>query len=125
MRCPCRKKSETPSYAACCQPLHLGVRPAPTAEALMRSRYTAFVMKDAAYLVRTRHFTTRPARVDFTPGLEWQMLRIIATQTDGDEATVEFAARSRTDGRIHVLHEVSRFLRVEGAWLYVDGVIKA
>ena len=90
----------------------------------MRSRYTAFVMKDAAYLLRTRHFTTRPATVDFTPGLKWQMLRVIASSTNGDEATVEFAARSRTDGRTHVLHEVSRFLRVDGAWQYVDGVMK-
>ncbi len=124
MRCPCRKKSETQTFAACCQPLHLGVRAAPTAEALMRSRYSAFVMKDAAYLLRTRHFTTRPASVDFTPGLEWVLLRVLSSQTTGDEATVEFVARSRTAGRMHDLHEVSRFLRVEGQWQYVDGVVK-
>ena len=124
MRCPCRKKSETQRYAACCQPFHLGVRVAPTAESLMRSRYTAFALKDAAYLLRNRHFTTRPSQVDFTPGLEWLLLRILASHTDGREATVEFTARSRTDGRIHVLHEISRFLLVDGAWQYIDGIIK-
>lgn len=124
MRCPCRKKSETIEYADCCQPLHAGSEQAATAEALMRSRYAAFVLKDAAYLSRTWHPSTRPTHIDFTPGQEWLLLKILATSTDGDNATVEFSARSRIGGRPHVLQEVSRFVAENGHWLYVDGEIR-
>ena len=78
MRCPCRKKRETETYAECCEPYHKGQKPAPTAEALMRSRYTAFALKDAAYLTVTWHRSTRPSRIDFTPDQEWSLLRIVA-----------------------------------------------
>jgi SEC-C motif-containing protein len=100
------------------------MRAAPTAEALMRSRYSAFALENAAYLIATWHPSTRPAKIDFTPGLEWLLLRVLATQTDGDWATVEFIARSRANGQAGVLHEVSRFVREGGRWLYVDGEIK-
>ncbi len=122
MRCPCRKKRETETYAECCEPCHKGQKPAPTAEALMRSRYTAFALKDAAYLTVTWHRSTRPSRIDFTPDQEWSLLRIIAADEIEDTATVEFVARSRIGGRIHELHEVSRFIREQGPWFYVDGV---
>lgn len=124
MRCPCRKKSAPIAYADCCQPLHEGVMQAATAEALMRSRYAAFAVQNAAYVSRTWHSSKRPAEMRFTPGQEWQRLQIIATHTNGNEATVEFIARSRIGGGSHVLHEVSRFVREGGYWLYVDGVIK-
>lgn len=122
MRCPCRKKRETETYAECCEPYHKGQKPAPTAEALMRSRYTAFALKDAAYLTVTWHRSTRPSRIDFTPDQEWSLLRIVAADEIEDTATVEFVARSRIGGRIHELHEVSRFIREQGRWFYVDGV---
>ena len=122
MRCPCRKKRETKTYAECCEPYHKGQKPAPTAEALMRSRYTAFALKDAAYLTVTWHRSTRPSRIDFTPDQEWSLLRIVAADEIEDTATVEFVARSRIGGRIHELHEVSRFIREQGRWFYVDGV---
>ena len=124
MRCPCRKKSETIAYAACCEPLHAGLHPAATAEALMRSRYSAFALGNETYLVATWHPSTRPPRVDIDPRQEWQHLRIVATRTDGDRATVEFLARSRIGGTTRVLHEVSRFVRENGRWLYVDGDIR-
>ncbi|MDX2159153.1 MAG: YchJ family metal-binding protein [Hyphomicrobiaceae bacterium] len=124
MRCPCRKKSETLSYEECCGPLHAGTMAASTAEALMRSRYAAFAMKDAAYLLATWHPSTRPARIDFTPGQEWLLLRIVAASTVGDKATVEFIARSRVGNATGALHEVSRFVREGGRWLYVDGDLK-
>lgn len=123
MRCPCRKKSETTTYAACCEPLHAGVVSAPTAEALMRSRYAAFALQKAAYLLATWHPDTRPARIDFNPGEQWIRLQVVAATEDQDSATVEFIARSKLGGRSHVLHEVSRFNRVAGRWLYRDGVI--
>jgi SEC-C motif domain protein len=124
MRCPCRKKSEAIDYADCCQPRHQHVRVAETAEALMRSRFSAFVLKDAAYVRATWHPTTRPAFLDFAPGQEWLSLQVRAADTDGDHATVEFVARSRIGGTSHALHEVSRFVRERGQWFYVDGMIR-
>jgi SEC-C motif domain protein len=124
MRCPCRKKSETATYADCCEPYHAARRVPATAEALMRSRYTAFVLEKAAYLRATWHASTRPARIDFTPGQEWVALRVVAARTVGNTATVEFVARSRIGGEAHVLHEVSRFAQDDGRWFYIDGTIK-
>lgn len=124
MRCPCRKKSETTTYAECCQPYHAGEQIALSAAALMRSRYAAFVQCNNAYLTATWHPSTRPQRIDFTLGQVWLSLSIIETQTDGDTATVEFKARSRIGGRSHVLHEVSRFAREADRWFYLDGIVR-
>jgi len=121
MRCPCRKKSEATPYSACCQPYHAGLRPAPTAEALMRSRYSAFALRNVDYLLSSWHPTTRPSTLDLNDSDEWVQLRVIDVETDGDKATVEFIARSRSGGRVNALREVSRFVRVNGQWLYVDG----
>lgn len=123
-RCPCRKKSETVTYADCCRRYHGGTLAPPTAEALMRSRYAAFALQDAGYLLATWHGSTRPAQLEFTAGQEWMLLRVLATSVDGDRATVEFVARSRMHGRIGELHEVSRFVRENGRWLYIDGVTR-
>ncbi len=123
MRCPCRKKSETATYAECCQPHHVGVRAAATAEALMRSRYCAFALRNAPYLIATWHPSTNPRTIAFTPQQVWMQLQVLETYTDGNQATVEFIARSRIGGSSHALHEVSRFVREDGRWLYVDGVI--
>ncbi len=123
MRCPCRRKSETRTYAERCEPHHLGRQVPDTAEALMRSRYAAFALRDAAYVIATWHHSTRPARIDFSPGQEWLALKVEATATDGDSAKVEFTARCRIGGTSHVLHEVSRFVRTEGRWFYVDGIV--
>ena len=125
MRCPCRKKSETASYEACCKPYHDGLRAAPTPETLMRSRYSAYALEKADYILATWHSSTRPARIDFTPGLEqWLQLKVIASHDTGDEGQVEFMARSRIGGRTHEIHETSRFVRQAGRWLYVSGVVK-
>lgn len=123
MRCPCRKVSEGLAYERCCGPYHAGERRPATAEALMRSRFSAFARRDAAYLAATWHPATRPV-IDFPPGLEWARLRIVAAREDGDTATVEFVARGRNGGTPHELHEVSRFVREAGRWLYVDGMIR-
>jgi len=123
MRCPCRKKSEATTYADCCEPFHRGQQPATTAETLMRSRYSAFALKNAEYLLATWHPSTRPARIDFAPGEEWVQLRVLAAHEDGDEAKVEFIARWRRGGSIDSLREVSRFVREGGRWLYVEGTL--
>jgi SEC-C motif domain protein len=123
MRCPCRKKSETTTYADCCEPYHLGRQPAPTAERLMRSRYAAFALGKADYLLRTWHPTTRPRKIEFTPEEEWVQLRVLAASEAGDRATVSFIAKSRRGGRIEALHAASRFVREDGRWYYVDDAI--
>lgn len=96
---------------------------APTAEALMRSRYTAFVLDKLPYLLATWHPRTRPATLEPNPpDLKWLGLSVKrALAQDDDHATVEFIARSRQAGRGHRLHETSRFLREDGKWYYVDG----
>ncbi len=124
MRCPCRKKSETLTYGACCEPYHAGLRPAPTAEALMRSRYSAFALEKAAYILDTWHSSTRPEQITFRSGQKWQMLRVIDAKTDGATATVEFVARAANDGSRQDVHEVSRFVREDGRWLYVGDAAK-
>lgn len=124
MRCPCRKKSEDVAYDTCCGPYHAGTAVAQTAEALMRSRYAAFVMENAAYLLATWHPSSRPASIPFTPGQHWLLLRVLASSSAGDAATVEFQVRSRIAGKTTTLHETSRFKREGGRWFYVDGDIK-
>ncbi len=120
--CPCGAPA---TYAACCGrwhagPLHLQ---APTAEALMRSRYSAYVLGLGDYLQDTWHPRTRPAALEPTePGLRWLGLEVKRhVAIDADHATVAFVARSKLGGRAHRLQETSRFERVEGRWLYVDG----
>lgn len=118
--CPCRRGQD---YALCCGPLLAGDRPAATAEALMRSRYTAFAEGDAGYLLRTWHASTRPARLDLDD-TRWQFLEIVRTERGGlfdDTGVVEFVAHYRTPAGRGVLHEVSRFTREDGQWRYLDG----
>lgn len=90
----------------------------------MRSRYAAFVLLDAPYLLRTWHASTRPASVTFEPGLKWLGLKIAnARSLDADHAEVEFIARYRVGGASAGRHhERSRFVREGGEWYYLDGV---
>lgn len=88
----------------------------------MRSRYSAYVLQLADYLRDTWHPGTRPASMDFEPGLRWLGLEVRREQSTGaDSAIVEFVARSKLGGRAHRLHETSRFVREQGRWFYVDG----
>lgn len=90
----------------------------------MRSRYSAFVREDAAYLLATWHASTRPASLDFDAGARWLGLQVRAHRVvDGTRAEVEFVARSRPagPGPAMRLHERSRFVREDGRWFYVDG----
>ncbi|MFE7193703.1 YchJ family protein [Kitasatospora sp. NPDC057541] len=120
--CPCGLPA---SYAECCGLLHRGQGAATTAETLMRSRYSAFAARDEAYLLRTWHPDTRPDSVDFDPGLRWLRLEVLSTTEGGPfhaEGTVAFRAHY-ADGREEgVLTEHSRFVRHEGAWVYLDAL---
>lgn len=120
--CPCGLDA---AYGACCGRFHAGTgATAPTAELLMRSRYSAFVVGDAAYLLRTWAPETRPGTLDLDPGMRWTGLEILGT-ADGtafhQRGTVTFAACYVHDGEPGTLTEHSRFTRHDGAWVYVDG----
>jgi SEC-C motif-containing protein len=122
-KCPCGSVS---AYAGCCGPL-LDGRPAATAEALMRSRYTAYAVGHLDHVFRTWHPRTRPDGLTL-PAVEWlglEVLRTVDGAADDDTGVVEFRARSRDPGGEHVLHETSRFERRGGRWVYVDGDLDA
>ncbi|MFD0313966.1 YchJ family protein [Streptomyces flavalbus] len=115
--CPCGLPEP---YERCCGRYHSGAAAAPTAEALMRSRYAAFVRGDAPYLLRTWHPRTRPARLDLDPGTRWTGLEVLGT-ADGSAFHATGTVTFRASFRGGSLHERSRFERVDGAWVYVDG----
>lgn len=116
--CPCGSGD---LFGRCCLPLHQGERSAETAEQLMRSRYSAFVVGDSEYVWRTWHPRTRPADVTDL-SVTWTRLEIVDHVGGGpgdDTGEVEFRAHHRAG----VLHERSRFAVRAGRWLYVDGDI--
>jgi SEC-C motif-containing protein len=119
-RCPCLSRE---TYGNCCAPFHRGLATAPTAERLMRSRYSAFVVGDDQYLLASWHPRTRPAALELDPDVRWYRLDILATRQGGlldSEGIVEFRAFYRSaDGRGEQ-HEVSRFARDGRAWTYLD-----
>jgi SEC-C motif domain protein len=119
-RCPCLSGNP---YGECCGPLHRGAT-APTAERLMRSRFSAFALGLPEYLLETWHPRTRPDSLELDPTQHWTRLDIVATRSGGpfDTAgTVAFRAYWRSpDGR-GVLEETSEFVRERGRWFYVDG----
>lgn len=96
-----------------------------TAEALMRSRFTAFKDSDAAWLLRTWHPSTRPVDLDLSDNPRWRGLQIVDVTgggADADAGVVEFRATwLQDDGGLGILHERSRFVRESGHWFYVDG----
>ena len=119
--CPCGSGREA---ADCCARFHAG-EAAPDAEALMRSRYTAYVLADEAYLLATWHVSTRPQGLGLAAdgNVRWLGLTVKRYETSGaDTAVVEFVARNKIGGKAFRIHETSRFVREEGRWYYVDGV---
>jgi SEC-C motif-containing protein len=112
-------------YDDCCGRLHRGEADAATAEALMRSRFSAFAVGDAAYLARSWHPSTRPKNVRVQAGQEWIRLDVLATAKGNlldAEGEVEFLAHYRQGGRSGALHELSRFVRQDGRWVYLGPV---
>lgn len=117
--CPC--DSGQP-YATCCAPWHAGVNEgvhAPTPEALMRSRYSAYVLGLIDYLLATWHPSTAPGELELT-SVKWLGLEVRHAQADGDAGVVAFVARCREAGRAQRMHETSRFVRLNGRWYYLD-----
>ncbi|MEO7496360.1 MAG: YchJ family metal-binding protein [Massilia sp.] len=133
LACPCGGAA----YASCCAPFHAGEAVPPTAETLMRSRYSAYVLGNEAWLRATWHPSTLPPGPIIDPqekvqwlglevksGLRLRQRKANLVETP-DHDSVEFVARYKIGGRAHRLHEVSRFVReTEGGvarWFYLDG----
>jgi len=113
-------------YGDCCGRYLESDTPAPDAESLMRSRYSAFVLERAPYLLATWHASHRPSSIEFDTCVKWLGLEVrsyaAASADYPDEAFVEFVARNKPAGGSAVrLHERSRFVREGGRWLYLDG----
>ncbi|MFK3980647.1 YchJ family protein [Micromonospora sp. NPDC050397] len=120
--CPCG--SALP-YGECCGRLHGRETTAVTAEQLMRSRFSAFAVGDAAYLLRSWHSSTRPARLALDPAQRWTRLEVLASEQGGlfdTTGAVEFRAHYRESGRFDTLHERSQFVRENGEWVYLGEV---
>ncbi|MDP6804724.1 MAG: YchJ family metal-binding protein [Rhodospirillales bacterium] len=124
-QCPCGSGAD---FDECCGPI-IGDTPAPTPEALMRSRFAAYVHGDLDHIENThakevRDSFNRSAAESTAKSVEWVNLEIRSTADGGendDTGTVEFAARFKKDGELQVHHERSSFRREEGRWVYVDG----
>jgi len=124
--CPCGSKK---SYTRCCQIAHNGT-PAKTAEALMRSRYSAFVLGLRDYLLLSWHSSTRPRKDDLRmdDNTNWLGLKVLSTaqgQVGDSTGTVEFVARYKNNGKATRIEEVSEFVFENGQWFYVKGKEKA
>ena len=121
--CPCCSGL---SYGDCCAPFLHGQLNAPTAEQLMRSRYTAYTMDRQDYLLTTWHESTRPDRLELkAEPLMWLRLEILNREAGlvGDtEGVVEFVAHYKLNGKAHRLHEASRFVIEQGRWFYVSAI---
>lgn len=122
--CPCGRVQgkKALAYAQCCGRFLESDTPAPDAESLMRSRYSAFVLERDPYLLQTWHVDKRPSSIEFEPGVKWLGLEVRdAVQHDASHAEVEFVARQKpVHGAAVRLHERSRFVQEGGQWLYVE-----
>lgn len=119
--CPCGSGQP---YGQCCGPLLAGTRQAATAEALMRSRYTAYCTGNTPYVLRTWHPSTRPPALDTDDQPQWCGLSIVRTAQGGqsdDQGMVEFVASALVRNRLCQFRENSRFVKEDGLWFYVDG----
>jgi len=123
--CPC---GSSQFYSACCSPFLDEIQQPTTAEALMRSRYSAYVHARQDYLLRTWHESTRPDHLDFSDAgmMTWLGLKIIRIEAGGphdSQGIVEFVARYKVGGKAHRIVEISRFIRENGQWFYLNGVL--
>jgi len=121
--CPCGSGI---SLEECCKPYISGDDYAPTAEKLMRSRYTAYVLSNEDYLLASWHESSRPTHLNLEHQAKWLGLKIVAVEAGQQldtEGTVEFVARYKIAGKAHRLSEKSRFLKQNGRWFYLDGLV--
>jgi SEC-C motif-containing protein len=128
MACYCGKEND---FEECCQPYLDGSAKPDTAETLMRSRYTAYVLHNIDYVVATHDPETadqldRAGSEEWSRQAEWEGLDVLEAVDGGpddDRGVVEFVARYRINGQPLTHHERSTFRRIDGHWAYIDGVI--
>ena len=123
--CPCGSDKD---YSKCCKPYHDGSA-APTAEALMRARYTAYYLNNENYLKLSWHPGSRPKRIHLgdDSGVHWLKLLIVRTDQGGANdkmGIVEFKAYYEAEGKTGYLHEISNFVKEDNQWYYFDGEIE-
>ena len=119
--CPCGSGNK---FNGCCGPFIRRQAEPPTAEALMRSRYSAFVKRNAAYIVYSWLPSTAPESLGELPREGWDPLDIAATSAGGpddDAGTVEFKTGYIHADHSHPMHEVGQFVRHDGRWVYSGG----
>lgn len=123
--CPCGSGGE---YKACCEPVLAGTRPAPTAEALLRARYTAFNRVDIKF-IESSHASNTRGQLDlkgieqWARSAEWKRLEVIGVERGqpGDaDGEIEFKAHYRLHNKDCMLHELAKFAHKQGRWWYVD-----
>ena len=128
MNCPCTPNK---AYKDCCKKGHDNILSVPTAEALMRSRYSAFVLANIDYLQESHFSKTRPSKREkketllWTKSVTWLNLKIINTTKGTLEdtlGTVTFIASFMENGQIQTIHEKSNFCKENNHWVYVDGI---
>jgi SEC-C motif-containing protein len=128
MSCPCGVGD---TYETCCQPVHDGSKPAATAEALMRARYSAFAKGNVDFIVEStieseREHVDREAVQTWSKGSEWHGIDILGTEDGGpddDRGVVEFVAHYSVQGQEIPHQEVAAFEKVDGRWYFVDGQV--
>ncbi len=122
--CPCGTGK---TYENCCGYFHSGKGYPLSAESLMRSRYSAFVLKDEKYLFETWHKSKRPKTLDLnTQKINWLRLTVLNIEGGTEKDTtgkVEFIAEFKISSKQGKLHEISNFLKEDSKWFYVDGDI--
>lgn len=124
--CPCGSGL---AYAKCCGPLIDKGKPAKTAEALMRSRYTAYTLANVDHLRRTLRESDRgsfdpDAALDWARRADWKSLEIVSCEAGGESdahGIVEFVAHYEVDGHEQAHHERASFAREHGDWVFLDG----
>ncbi len=129
MICYCNSKKV---FGECCEPIIMGKLDAQTAEQLMRSRYSAYVVADINYLMNSHHPKTRPTKerksiLKWSKSVNWLGLEIISKQKGGIndiEGFVEFNALYMENGKIESIHENSYFVKKNNKWYYKSGIHK-
>ncbi len=128
--CPCGSKTE---YSSCCEPYIEGAKAVPTAERLMRSRYTAFTLSKVKYIVDSCHPDTRDS-IDQSNIREWanksewhgfDLINVKDGKENDEQGIVEFIAKYDNSGEHHIHHEISEFKKHDGIWYFYDGELVA
>jgi len=129
MLCYCNSKQE---FGNCCEPILKGIKVAETAEQLMRSRYSAYVVANIDYLLNSHHKGTRPTKehksiLQWTKSVQWLGLEVLSCKAglvNDNDGYVEFKAIFMENGKIECIYENSYFVKENHLWFYKSGIHK-